>query len=531
MRTKWLVSEITNFQEQAMKQLQQQLIDFRNSLYPLFPNRRDAIFELMDANSASNGNAQSVVQLSKSPFFNREYPSITDAISTGLKDVKWPDIEKILWNFGRSAKTNYHRFIVDCTPNDRLYAKTLEDRSIVHKPNPAPSNKPICAGHEYSVVAYAPEGNSTERKRWLVPSSTKRVPSDQKGHEFGMTQLTDVIANFGLEDEMCVSIGDSAYSTPFCHQAISTKDNRIHIARLRSTRNVFELYQGDQNDKGRKKRFGRKMALSKPNTHLPHDDDLTFTETSKRGKRLCYNVKSWNTLVFRGSKKFKAEQFPFRLIQVNVADEEQKTVFKKPMWLITFGEKRCEIPLKECVDNYRDRYDIEHYFRFGKQRLLLDSFQSNKAKHDENWWKLCALSYFQLFLSKEIAGAIPEPWERYLPEFKNQASNQLVSASFAQRGFEKVLQAVGTPAKVPVPRGNPTGRKLGQTQEKAMVHPINFKYNQQDNNEKNISSGKENTKGNTKPQKIDKALQSLIKTLDAIGVSIAEFFEIALNPT
>ena len=196
-----------------------------------------------------------------------------------------------------------------------------------------------------------------------------------------------------------------------------------------------------------------------------------------------------------------------------------------------FGEKRCELPLKECVDNYRDRYDIEHYFRFGKQRLLLDSFQSNKADHDENWWKLCALSYFQLFLSKEFAGAIPEPWERYLPEFKNQHESKLVSASFAQRGFEKVLQAVGTPAKEPVPRGNPTGRKLGQTQDKAVVHPIKFKYNQKDNLEKNIYSGKENTEENTKPQKIDKALQSLIKTLDAIGVSMADFFEIALKPT
>ena len=203
MRTKWLVSEITHFQEQAMKHLQQQLIDFRNSIYELFPNRRDSIFELMDANSASNGNAQSVVQLSKSPFFKREYPSITDAISNGLKDAKWTDIEKTLSHFGRPEKTNYHRFIVDCTPNDRIYAKTLEDRSIVHKPNPAPGNKPICAGHDYSVVAYAPEGSSEERKRWLVPSSTKRVPSDQKGHEFGMTQLADVIANLDLEDEMC----------------------------------------------------------------------------------------------------------------------------------------------------------------------------------------------------------------------------------------------------------------------------------------------------------------------------------------
>ena len=76
---------------------------------------------------------------------------------------------------------------------------------------------------------------------------------DQKGHEFGMTQLADVIANLDLENEMCVSIGDSAYSTPFCHKAISTKNNRIHIARLRSTLNVFELYQGDHKEKIRKK--------------------------------------------------------------------------------------------------------------------------------------------------------------------------------------------------------------------------------------------------------------------------------------
>ena len=64
-----------------------------------------------------------------------------------------------------------------------------------------------------------------------------------------------------------------------------------------------------------------------------------------------------------------------------------------------------------------------------------------------------------------------------------------------------------------------------------MVQPIKFKYNQKDNQEKNISSGKENSKKNTKPQKIDKALQSLTKTLDAIGISMAEFFEIALKPT
>ena len=231
----------------------------------------------MDANSASNGIANSVVQLSKSPFFNREYPSITDAIRNGLNKEQWSAVQKIMWDFGRSETKHYHRFVLDCTPNDRLYAKTLTDRSIVHKPNPAPGNKPICAGHEYSVAAYLPTGNSAERQRWVVPVSTERVPSEKKGHEFGMTQLAKVIDNLGIEDEMCVSIGDCAYSTPFCHEAVAAKKNRVHIAKLRCTRNVFEVYQGDQHHKGRKKRYGQKMSLSKPKTHLPHDDEITFT--------------------------------------------------------------------------------------------------------------------------------------------------------------------------------------------------------------------------------------------------------------
>jgi len=230
----------------------------------------------MDANSASNRFARSVIQLCKSPFFTRQYPSITDAVTDGLEVANWSEIEKGVWRFGKSDETRYHRFIVDCTSNDKLYAKTLKDRSIVHKPNPAPGNKPICAGHQYSVAAYVPPGCSKERKRWLVPISTKRVPSNNKGNEFGMTQLTEVIQNLGLEGEVCVSIGDRAYSTEFCHKNISEAQNRIHIARLRNTRNVFELYQGPQNAKGRKKQFGRKMSLSDPNTHLPHDEELTF---------------------------------------------------------------------------------------------------------------------------------------------------------------------------------------------------------------------------------------------------------------
>ena len=44
-------------------------------------------------------------------------------------------------------------FLLDCTPNPRPFANKLADRTIVHAPNPAPGNKPICVGHQYSVLA------------------------------------------------------------------------------------------------------------------------------------------------------------------------------------------------------------------------------------------------------------------------------------------------------------------------------------------------------------------------------------------
>ena len=55
------------------------LEQFRSELYEALPYRRDTLFDLLDALS-SNTTARSVVELSLSPFFRREYSSITDGI-------------------------------------------------------------------------------------------------------------------------------------------------------------------------------------------------------------------------------------------------------------------------------------------------------------------------------------------------------------------------------------------------------------------------------------------------------------------
>ena len=145
------------------------------------------------------------------------------------------------------------------------------------------------------------------------------------------------------------------------------------------------------------------------------------------------------------------------------------------MWIAVLGERRHEISLMDAYENYRSRYDTEHLFRFQKNKLLMEAYQTADVEHEERWWQLCLLAYLQLYLAKDIAPILPHPWERYLPEYKNVAQRRVGTPSQTQRGFAKVLAEIGTPAAPCVARGKPCGRVLGEEQEKRPKNPVIFK--------------------------------------------------------
>ena len=60
------------------------------------------------------------------------------------------------------------------------------------------------------------------------------------------------------------------------------------------------------------------------------------------------------------------------------------------------GEQRRQLTLKEIYEAYNQRYDLEHFFRFGKQKLLLDAYQTPETRHEENWWELAHIAYLLL---------------------------------------------------------------------------------------------------------------------------------------
>ena len=85
-----------------------------------------------------------------------------------------------------------------------------------------------------------------------------------------------------------------------------------------------------------------------------------------------------------------------------------------PVHCITQTEEPYELSLQECYEAYGQRYDLEHLFRFGKQKLLLNAYYTPEVNHEENWVQLTLLAAVNLWATRKLALVLPRPWEQYL---------------------------------------------------------------------------------------------------------------------
>ncbi len=111
-----------------------------------------------------------------------------------------------------------------------------------------------------------------------------------------------------------------------------------------------------------------------------------------------------------------------------------------------------------------------------------------------------------------------------MPEFKsnNTTGRVVTTPSQTQRGFEKILKQIGTPAERCVARGKPCGRMQGDVITKRERHPIIFKTKkppkQQTEENLSVSELKENF---SNPQKINQLIKTVRSTLKTLQLSTA----------
>jgi hypothetical protein len=521
-----------------MQELNTGIQVFRRGLYNLFLKRSDAIMNLLDALTSNGHRCKSIIQLSNVDCFNRKYSSITDAIADGLPHADFNKIMKLIYDsVSRKSEAKRHLFIIDCTPNPRPYARKLVDRHVTHYPNPAPGNKPIVVGHQYSVLTMLPQNHLENAKHWVIPISTKRVESCKKGNEVGMEQIVESISTLDLDQELCVTVGDTLYGTEQCRVSAGKQSNLVHIFRVNSKRNLYSMptpTESKLSKKGRKTEFGNKMNLSDVKTHRACDQYEEKSWVNSKGKEYTVQIKCWNDMLLRGSRKYHSSEYPMNLIQVKLLNDKKEEVYKRPLWLSVFGARRNEIDLFDAYQSYNSRYDIEHFFRFSKQNLLLDAYQTPDVEHEELWWQLCMIAYTQLYLGKDNIANSVQPWERYLPEYQNTTDEikATITPSQAQRGFADLLKVIGTPAKPSVARGKTSGRQVGAAQVKRELKQIIFKFKKDARqNAESIVADSESAPDISNPQRILSFINLVHASLKKLNISASEFTNLLLNTT
>jgi hypothetical protein len=438
------------------------LVQFRHRLYQNFTNRADTLMELVDA-LCSNGSAHSVVELCLTPCFRRTYSSLYKALAEWIWDDR--QLARVLSPFlPVPCQRSFWLFGVDVTPQPRPFAQTLPDRTMVYQPNPIAGNTPVTIGHQYSTVALLPEGRAQRSPAWVVPLSTARVASPEDKEGVGAAQIDALLQDRTLpfHDALCVEVADSKYSKPAYLHAHRRHANLITIVRVAANRTFYCSPEGasEQAAAGHPTWYGARFVLGAPSSWPPADTHARTTHVSRRGKRYRVEIASWNNCLMRGRRKPKLlpmQDYPFTLLRIVFYDQAGREAFRHPLWLIVLGQRRLELNAFEIYHAYERRYDLEHFFRFGKQHLLLTDFQTPESEREEAWWQLVHIAYAQLWLAREVVQVLPRPWERNLPSIQSRQ----ISPSLAQRDFGRIIRQIGTPAAPPKRRGISAGRRVG----------------------------------------------------------------------
>lgn len=447
---------------------------FREELHGSFETYSDTTFELIDALSSSN--AKAAVELSLSPFFTRQYSSISQVVSQILKNEYLSSIldkmgTKLINEIKQSSSSNMHFYALDETSVLKPNSKSMDERKFVYGLTNGTGKVGI--GHSYSYLVYL----GKDMGQWVVPVDLQRVTIADSGISVGLNQFHKHISNQGNTGETNVLIGDSKYSSMECiHRVYSDHNNTLLLSRLNSVRSLSFQYLGDS----KIKKYGESFKLNDESTWTtaPSDSDQCEIITA-RGKIYTVKLTRWNNLIVHGKRNKPMHQNCFDIVRVQVFKDNGDPVYYKSMWLMLAGKDRNKLSTVDIYSRYASRFNIEHFFRFSKQHLLLGKYETPDTPTLDIWNKVSALAYINSLACANLLDTdLLHPWQKQL-----RKNNNISTPYQVQRNLSTILQEIGSPANPCTYNSHGDGRAKGTILNKRGAHKP---YKKSDN----IESGK-----------------------------------------
>jgi len=400
----------------------------------------------------------SVVALSQSPFYHYQYSSIADAIDALCREPTQYEAlsqlsQQFCMGFHQPPSHKVYHLNSDTTTLLKAHSPTLQERSRVYVPNTViAGNKPLGIGYRASTITLS------EYDGWQLTLSMKRLEVSQSATECLLGQLSVIFSHTQLlfaKAELVVNRLDRAYGNGAYLAPSYAHKNLVSIVRLRQGQKVWMAAKESPTTNrppGRTRIYCPTPHYLQPTSGLraytykgkqsqvyqqsifdaPHSRGQVGSLTGK-GRRLIHTLQGWDNILLRTKGGHTMSDKPLTLVGITTHDAVTgEAVFREPMLLVVSGLQKGAITLEMAFDAYLRRYGIEPFFRFNKQQLLLDSFQTPDRQHLDNWLVVVQLAVWLLYLTAHEAGFRCAKWQAYCPRAKTGANEGSGRLSLAQ---------------------------------------------------------------------------------------------------
>ncbi len=150
------------------------------------------------------------------------------------------------------------------------------------------------------------------------------------------------------------------------------------------------------------------------------DEHLEQDAVLGNGRKVILDIRRWNDLLIRTKEGASMKNKPLDVLRVQALDaQSRQPIFDRPMFLAVSGKRKSRVDSALAQEQYRERYDVEPYYRFAKNKLLMDKLQTPTVECLDPWLRMVQISSWLLFTpSEEIRQVSCPVWQKYLPKNK-----------------------------------------------------------------------------------------------------------------
>jgi hypothetical protein len=338
---------------------------------------------------------------------------------------------------------------LDGTVWPRPAAATSAARTWGHRTSPGRPQTGVVPGWEYQWLVDVPAPTAS----WVRPLDVaRRAPDAGSPTHLAISQLRAALAARPAAAPRPVVTFDSQYDVVALAQAGLAADLLVRLTPRRRFYRPPPPYPGRGT---RVRKHGPVLRLPDSASHGAPDQSACGADASHGTVR----VDVWHALHVQW-----AAQTPLTLIRIQVARLPRRARPPAPLWL-AWVAGALPADLLQLWQWYRQRFTVEHGFRFLKQELGWTTVRPQDPAAADRWSWLLALMLGELWLLRAVVTDQRLPWERPLPP-------ERLTPGRVRRAAAGILAALSSPARPPQPRGKSPGRALGQCPGPRQRYPV-----------------------------------------------------------